>query len=173
MVYFAGLLLIGGIELGSSPAELENRFEMLFFESAIREELSLSPRNPVLYGLLGDLYQENKQYQKAIDNYNTALYLFPKNPTVQNNLAWLLATCPDHGLRHPKRALILAKGAAALDQSPHVLDTLAESYYVNGLYQQAVDIGQRALDICQDNRSYYETQLEKFNAAVKKSPSLR
>ena len=60
----------------------------------------------------------------------------------------------------------MARLAVQLEQSPHILDTLAESYYVNGMYREAFEVGQQALALARDKRSYYEEQLEKFEKGV-------
>jgi hypothetical protein len=61
--------------------------------------------------------------------------------------------------------LDLARRAAAIERSPHILDTLAESLYVNGHIAEAVDAATRALELAKTNRAYYRGQLEKFQAA--------
>jgi hypothetical protein len=45
------------------------------------------------------------------------------------------------------------------------LDTLAESYYVNGRLAEAIDTARTALGLAKTNRAYYNGQLEKFQAA--------
>ena len=87
-----------------------------------------------------------------------------------NNLAWLYATAEDEILRNPDKALSLAQRAAALDSSPHVLDTLAEAYYVNGAYAKAVEAAQRALDKAAQNRAYFKEQLRKYEKAAGDEP---
>jgi tetratricopeptide (TPR) repeat protein len=81
---------------------------------------------------------------------------------VLNNLAWLYATCEDESLRNPQRALLLAQKAAELEQSSHIYDTLAESYFVNGMHREAIEAGEQALKLAKGNRSYYKEQLKKF-----------
>ncbi len=49
-----------------------------------------------------------------------------------------------------------------LEKLPHVWDTLAESYYVNGMYREAVEAAEQALAMARKKRSYYEDQLKKF-----------
>ena len=85
-----------------------------------------------------------------------------------NNLAWFYATCEDLSYRDSKRALVLAKRAEKLLQLPHILDTLAESYFVNGMYDLAVATELRALKLVKGNRIHYEKQLEKFKKAAGK-----
>jgi hypothetical protein len=56
--------------------------------------------------------------------------------------------------------------AAALKPEPHVLDTLAESFYVNGFYDKAVAAIKEALVQEPEDRAYYEGQLRKFMEAA-------
>ncbi|HUT42960.1 MAG TPA: hypothetical protein VMW95_01385, partial [Desulfobacterales bacterium] len=56
-----------------------------------------------------------------------------------------------------------------LEYSPHILDTLAESYYVNGLFEQAINTERRAFELTTKNRDYYKKQLLKFKLAMQKS----
>jgi hypothetical protein len=43
-----------------------------------------------------------------------------------------------------------------------VLDTLAESFFVNGMYEEAIAAATRALEAAGPNRAYYEDQLKRF-----------
>ena len=56
----------------------------------------------------------------------------------------------------------LAEKAASINKSSHILDTLAESYFVNGRREAAIAAGKQALNLARDNHSYYKEQLEKF-----------
>jgi tetratricopeptide (TPR) repeat protein len=116
---------------------------------------------------MGDLYYERKDYPGVKDAYERALELRSDDPHVLNNLAWFYATCEDPSLRDPQRALLLAKMAIERDRSSHVYDTLAESYFVNGLNAEAIEAGEQALKLAKGNRSYYKQQLEKFRQAAK------
>ena len=88
------------------------------------------------------------------------------DPHVLNNLAWLYATCEIQSLRNPARALNLAKLAAQIEPSSYIFDTLAESYFVNGMYSEALEAAERALKLAKTNRSYYREQIEKFKKAA-------
>jgi hypothetical protein len=61
---------------------------------------------------------------------------------------------------------VYAIHAAALKPIPHILDTLAESYYVNGLHEKAVVTIKEALAMQPQDRAYYESQLKKFEKAA-------
>jgi tetratricopeptide (TPR) repeat protein len=103
----------------------------------------------------------------VIDAYEKALEIRLEDSHVLNNLAWFYATCEIESLRDPKRALQLSRLAVGLEQSSHIYDTLAESYFVNGMFLEAAEAGERALKLSKDNRSYYKKQIEKFRKAAK------
>jgi tetratricopeptide (TPR) repeat protein len=78
----------------------------------------------------------------------------------------LYATAEDRYFRNPARALDLAKAAASLLEEPHILDTLAQCYFVNGQYVKALETAQHALRLARENRTYYQEQVEKFRKAA-------
>jgi Zn-dependent protease with chaperone function len=163
--YLVGLLVIGGIgyhlNFGETGKFLNNRF----FETVLKRELERAPGNPKLHSMLGDLYFSKEKYPEAISAYEQAIDLAPVRPQVLNNLAWLYATCIDHRYRNPKRALHLAQKAASLESSPHILDTLAECYFINGYRKEAIETGKQALALAKPDGRYFEEQLDKFRAA--------
>ncbi len=167
-VYLAGIVLVGGLGYHLNFGEAGKRLNKHFFEKIIHRELSRDPDNPSLYSMLGEIYYSKNNYSEAIQSYKKSLRRGPNNSRVLNNLAWLYATCQDHNFRNPKEAVRLAEKAAKLDNAPHIWDTLAESYYVNGNYEKAVAAAKHALKLARKNRSYYEKQLRKFMNATEK-----
>jgi tetratricopeptide (TPR) repeat protein len=163
-LYLVGMLLIGLAGYQLNMGVIGNQLNQNVLEKVIVRELQKSPDNPNLYRLMGDLYYERKDYAGVKDAYEKALELRLDDPHVLNNLAWFYATCEDTSLRDPQRALLLAKMAIELDRSSHVYDTLAESYFVNGLRTEAIEAGAQALKLAKRNRSYYKQQLEKFKS---------
>jgi Zn-dependent protease with chaperone function len=166
-VYLAGLLLLCGIGYHLNFGETGKKINTQFFLKIIQRELENTPNNPALYSALGDLYYSNNNFIETIHAYEQSLEIDPNNTHALNNLAWLYATCEVEKFRDPKKALVLAKRAAVLEESPQILDTLAESYYVNGWFQEAYQIERRALEITTKNRAYYKKQLLKFKLAMK------
>ena len=168
-VYFAAIILVGAIgyslNFGAAGKELSNHV----IEKIIFRELEKSPDDPILYQTLGDIYYNAKNYHGVQQAYEKSLRLNPDNPHVLNNLAWLYATCDDLSYRNSTRALKLSKKAVALLNAPHTLDTLAESYFVNGKYEKAIATELRALEQVKTNRSHYKNQLDKFTKAAKKA----
>ncbi len=166
--YLAGMIFIGGAGYILNFGETGSRLDSYFFEKVIIRELEKKPHNPELYRALGNLLYSKQRYSEAIDSYEQSIIYNANDPEVLNNLAWLYATCDDKKFKNPKRALELAIIAVRLKEAPHILDTLAESYYVNGLINEAISTELRAMESAKKNRSYYEEQLEKFVKAVEK-----
>ncbi len=167
-LYLAGLAALGLIGYQLNLGTVGARMNTRLIEKVIVRQMERSPANPALYVLLGDFNFSRKLYAEARGAYEEALALKPDAPVALNNLAWLLATCEDESLREPARALVLAEQAAAIDPSSHVLDTLAESYFVNGRRAEAVATARQALAAAKGDRSHYERQLERFLAAAGK-----
>ncbi|MDJ0783417.1 MAG: M48 family metalloprotease [Desulfosarcinaceae bacterium] len=165
LVFLTGLLLVGAFGYQLSFGEAGQKLSARFFESLILKEIEKSPNDAGLYSVLGDIYTNRGAHAKAIDAYERSLNLDGQQANVLNNLAWLLATSEEEMLRDPPYALELALAAAQLDQAPHILDTLAECYYINGRIPEAIRTGQEALARAERNRTYYQQQVEKFEAA--------
>jgi rhomboid protease GluP len=117
---------------------------------------------------LADLYAQQKLYGEAISKYREALRLDPDLAEAHNNLAWLYATCGDSRFRNSHAALEHAQRAVELTQwkDGNSIDTLAEAYYVNGNYQQAVEIQEKALVLEPDNKELQEHMARYRKAAA-------
>jgi Zn-dependent protease with chaperone function len=171
-IFFAGMLLVGFIGYQLSFGVIRDRLSQNYIEKVIARELQKSPDNPNLYRLMGDLYYERKDYEGVRDAYEKAIELRLEDPHVLNNLAWFYATCEIESLRDPERSLSLAKLAVEIEPSSHIFDTLAESYFVNGMNQEAIEAAERALKLAKGNRAYYKEQLKKFRSGFKKSSNV-
>jgi Zn-dependent protease with chaperone function len=166
VIFLAGIFLLGTTGHYLNIGVVRPKVNAQFIEKVLLKEIDKSPENPNLYLLLGDLYYENREFAAVREAYEKAIELNPESTHGLNNLAWLYATCEDENVRDPARALELAKRAAAIEASPHILDTLAESYYVNERYEDAIEAGKRALSLAKKDRSIYKKQLKKFNEAA-------
>jgi len=84
---------------------------------------------------------------EAIAHYQKALQIEPANPSIQNSLAWLLATCSEASLRNGKKAVELATQASAATGGENlvILHTLAAAYAEAGRFSDATATAQRAL----------------------------
>jgi len=116
--------------------------------NALTQTLALGKQTAKAARQLGLKMQKERQFAAAIWQYKKALQLNPDYLGAKNNLAWLLATCPDAALRDGKRAVKLAKQVARLigSEHPSALDTLAAAYAEAGRYAEAAATAQRALD---------------------------
>ncbi len=166
ILYGVGVLLMGLVGYHLNFGEAGKRLDAQLFEKVILREIEKGRQDPALYRMLGNYYYSRDRYAETAAAYEKSLRLKPGHPEVLNNLAWLYATSEDPALRNPERALALAQKAAGLNRSPHILDTLAEAYFVNGRMDEAVVAATAALNIAEKNRSYYATQLEKFREAL-------
>ena len=167
-VYLAGIVLIAGIGYKLNSGESRKNLSRYFFEKTILKDLQQTPDNASLYDNLGDLFYSGKNFAEAIKAYEQSLILRPDNPKVLNNLAWLLVTCGDKKFQDPKRAVILAKKASDLKESPYLLDTLAESFYADNQLENAIAVAKKALELTKENHSYYKKQLNKFIKTAEK-----
>jgi Zn-dependent protease with chaperone function len=169
-IYFAGLILTGVLGYILNFGEEGKKLNYFFAEKIIIGEIEDNPGNPELPAMLGDLYYSLKYYDKAKSAYEKSLSLSPDNPNALNNLAWLYATCGDKTIRNPEMAVLLAEKAVKIEETPQILDTLAESYYAAGRYKEAVEAGRKALNLAGPDKSYYEKQLAKFLKAETREP---
>ncbi len=86
------------------------------------------------------------EFPDAVEHYQAALRLKADAPEILNNLAWLLATCPDDRIRNGAQAVQYAERACELtqDKQPMMLGTLAAAYAEAGRFDEAVATAQKA-----------------------------
>jgi Zn-dependent protease with chaperone function len=161
-VYLMGLMLIGGVGYQLNYGEAGTVLNSHYFEKVILKEIEKTPANADLHTMMGDLYFSRNALDGAVSQYEKAIELEPRHSRALNNLAWLYATCEDISFRDPQRALVLAQRAALIEKEAHVLDTLAESYFVNGDVGSALKTEKEALAIAKKDKSYYQEQIERF-----------
>ena len=135
------LLLLGAINL---PA-IKNPIELNFLENQAQRIMTKNPHQVELPIAVADILYARKQYRHAEHLYRRIIQNNPDNATALNNLAWLYATADDLSLRDNKKALALAQKAASLTREPHILDTLAEAYFINGNTEEALKAIEEAI----------------------------
>ena len=91
---------------------LARQYEEKYIETVLWQKVQQEPDKALWLQMAGDLMQHKKMEQKALDAYEQAMTFAPVSPDLMNNLAWLLLTSEDLGLRDPQRALTLASSAA-------------------------------------------------------------
>jgi tetratricopeptide (TPR) repeat protein len=107
--------------------------------------IEINPKFTEVYYTRGKALSGKGDYGKAIADYTKAIEINPKFTEVYNDLAWLMATCPEGRYRDGKRAVELAEKAVALADVASCLDTLAAAYAEAGRFQEAIKTQERAI----------------------------
>ncbi len=136
-------------------------------ETKIIEHVYKKETNPDVLLALGQFFYEKKQYDKSFETLTRAMTIKPEEPEIINTLAWLLLTSESKEYQDHRWALELAEKAANLKDDAHILDTLAEAYYANENFDDAILWAEKALKKASDNREHYLKQLDKFKNAKK------
>ena len=166
--YLVGIIAVGVFGYLFYTGAIGKQYNEQLNFKMLSSLVQLEPDNPFLQLQLGTLYSTRNQPEQAVFHLQRALELDPDNPDILNNLAWVFATSKKAPLFQPEKALVLAIKAAAISQQSHILDTLAESYYVNGLSMKALATAEKALAAASGDRSYYVKQVERFRAELQK-----
>lgn len=167
LVYLACMAGLGWL---LNFSDIKQDMAYRFMSKALTRQLEKKPDNALLYRNLATIYHHLGEHAQAKEAYEKALAIQPAQPSVLNNLAWLLVTSPDASLREPVRGLRLARRAVSMQRIPPFLDTLAEAYYVNGYPRKAVALVEEALSKAQDRREYYESQRKRFQEGLEGKP---
>lgn len=88
----------------------------------------------------GNLHRLQGHYQQALDDYAACVQRRPAHAEAHNNLAALLAECPDTALRDSSRAIAHAQTACRLrggTNNASFLDTLAAAHAAAGDFAEA------------------------------------
>jgi len=106
--------------------------------------------DPVAVGLavIAQGMSATGRWADALERYERSVALAPGNQGPLLGLAWLLATCPDEGLRNPTRALDLLAGLEEEQASAfQFLDVKAAVLAANGRFDEAAAAARKALDL--------------------------
>jgi len=116
-----------------------------------QKALGIKPDLAEAHRDLGNIFLQQGRMREAIAHFQQALQIEPADPTVQGNLAWLLATCPEASLRNGTKAVELARQANKLTggENPVILLTLAAAFAENGRFSEAVETAQHALRLAE------------------------
>ena len=109
--------------------------------------VQLTPQDIRAYMLRGTISQNFGRWGQALADFDQALALAPQDPTVLNQMAWLLATCPDDAFRDGRRALELARQAAGIRRQAQIIDSLAAAYAELGQFEMAALMQQSAIEL--------------------------
>ena len=122
---------------------------------------------------LGILYANGKD--NVTKDSAQALYWYRQaaergDAEAMNDVAWQYATSEDPAIRNPAAALEFASKAVSLEHEhpePDHLDTLAEAYYVNAQYEDAVNSEQQAIALSSGKeKESFQANLERYREAL-------
>ncbi len=169
--YLLGLVGLGIVTMAWRTHKWGEAWTLGLMQSVIERRLQDAPQDPRLWFELGSLAFRRGDTRAAEEGLRRCIALDPRNPEALNNLAWLYATSPKGEFHRPQEALELALEAVRLSpDSPHIWDTLAEAYFVNGLYQEALEAGMKALSHASGREAYYRSQVDRFRRALPSQP---
>ncbi|MGA2789088.1 MAG: tetratricopeptide repeat protein, partial [Verrucomicrobiota bacterium] len=125
------------------------------FDEAIvnyHQAIQVNPNHPEAYFHLGMTLGQLGRSREAVAQYREALRLDPNLAGALNNLAWVLATCPDDALRNGAEAVHLAEHACELTHygQPLFIGTLAAAYAESGRFPEAVTMAEKAEQLATD-----------------------
>jgi tetratricopeptide (TPR) repeat protein len=108
--------------------------------------LQIQPDYAEAHANLGNALCQKGRMNEAITHYQKALQIKPDSPQVLNNLAWLLATCPDAHIRDGVQAVKYAGHACELTHygAAPIVGTLAAACAEAGRYDDAIAAAQKA-----------------------------
>jgi tetratricopeptide (TPR) repeat protein len=119
------------------------------FEAArhLRVALLFQPDIPTRLESAGLLHQTG-DYGGAVEQFRQVLLAQPDSVEAFNNLAWLLATCPDAAVRNGAEAVRCAERASRLPapKGMCVPGTLAAAYAEAGRFKEAVATAEKAVE---------------------------
>jgi tetratricopeptide (TPR) repeat protein len=106
----------------------------------------------------GEVRRVKLEYDKALADLTEAITLNPNDPSTQNNLAWLLATCPKGEMRDGRKAVEHATRACELTgwREPHPLDTLAAAHAECGDFKEAAKWAMKAAVLGANDPTFLE-----------------
>ena len=164
----------------NDPGALRSRGYLLVtlerFDEAIIDysrAIDIDPKHPHAFSWRAEAWYETENYEKAIHDCEKAIELQSVDSAPYNNLAWILATCPDAKYRDGERAVIMAKKALQMvqnsstkDHLPDVYNTLAAAYAESHLFELAIQYQTKAIlqakAFHQVNVSGYEAHLKVY-----------
>lgn len=137
------------------------------FDNAIADytaALELHPSFALAHHGRGLAHRGQAAYEEAFSDFSEAVRLDARNAQAANDLARLLATCPEEKLRNGRRAVELAEQACRLTNHERAdfLDTLAAAHAEAGQFAEAVKWAEKALQRAPVNAAAIRGRLELY-----------
>jgi tetratricopeptide (TPR) repeat protein len=126
----------------------------------LSEFIRLRPSDPRGRLMRAVILEKHGSWENAIGDLHDALHINPEYARPNNELAWILATCPRQDSRNGKGAITLATKACELStwKKSQFIDTLAAAYAEVGNFESAVEYQKQVLK----GHDFPETKREKY-----------
>ncbi len=120
----------------------------------LRQAVALLPEFAPGYWQLGRTLADAGQFTDAIETLRRGLKADPHSLPLANELSWLLATCPQAGLRDAAAAVRIARQLQkrTAEQDAGAMDTLAAAYAAAGRFDDAVVAARKAQALARQNK---------------------
>ena len=154
--YFRGVALYKNREIERAGEDFD---KVIFLDASFESA----------YVYRGLCRMEMGEYRKALEDYKTALEINPKDPVINNNLAWFYVDVRDESLRDTVLALEYAQKAVELSHGANaeILDTLAAVYFFNGGFEEALEAEKKALKL-EPGNELFKKNLIRYEEVIKK-----
>lgn len=108
-------------------------------------------------------YYAKGQFAEAVGVYRQAIQANPEDDWIHNQVAWILATCPDPTVRDGKAAVAAASKACELSHwaNWNWIDTLAAAYAEMGDFKRATEFQARAIKMGKASESEQQGMRER------------
>jgi tetratricopeptide (TPR) repeat protein len=148
---------IGDLKLAREAAgQLERTIEDL------ERRVAKAPKDGQANYSLAEAYGRAGRIEDSLKHMTRAVDLNPGDPGTLVQLAWLLSTCPEDGIRDGRRAVALATRAVNLTggQQPVPLAILAAAMGEVGRHAEAVRLSEKALAMASENSPGLAAEIE-------------
>jgi tetratricopeptide (TPR) repeat protein len=124
----------------------QGRWAEVIGEYNAAADMGANPDDYAAHLNLADALSHLGREQEAVVQLDEALRIKPDSTEAMNNLAWVLATSPEAGVRDGKRAVELAERACTLTDFKQTIfvGTLAAAYAEGGRFNDAMAMAQKA-----------------------------
>jgi hypothetical protein len=131
----------------------QGRWAAVIGEYNAAADMGANPDDYVAHLNLADALTHLGREQEAVVQLDEALRIKPDSTEAMNNLAWVLATSPEAGVRDGKRAVELAERACKLTQYKKtiMIGTLAAAYAEAGRFDDAITTAEKACILASDS----------------------
>ena len=118
------------------------------FEKTIR----IDPGHVQSLDALGSIHLLAGDAAEAVRYFQSVLELAPDRSFARNNLAWILATCPNPEIRDGEKALLLATQLVENEggEKPAFLDTLSAAQAECGHFKEAIATARRGAQLARN-----------------------